>query len=383
MRKRWIVNKLSERAKSLAKKLHINPIIAHLLLSRQVREDELTGFIDSEISLHEPLLLPDMDLAVRRIKKAVKDKEKILLFGDYDVDGITSLAIFHDYLKKTQADFSFYIPHRIKEGFGLSKQAVRSIKEKGVGIIICFDCGTNSHQEIELARSYGIETVVVDHHQPKDDFDAPLAFINPKRKDSRYPFPDLSSAAVTFKLVQALMNDSCYHLLDLVALSVVCDVVPLRGENRMLLKEGLRRIRRTARPAVSALCQISGVKQENLDVFHLGYILGPRINASGRVSTAHDALNMFLATDTAEAKTYADKLHQYNRIRRDIEKTVLKEAESSLSGDIGNKFGLVVYKQGWHQGVLGIVASRLVDKYYRPTLVIGFDDEKAGGRPVP
>jgi len=375
MRKQWNIKKLSDEVKQLGNKYGLNPIIVQILINRGIEESEFLPFLNGKgYTVHSPGTLPDIDKVSKRIKIAVKRKEKIVLFGDYDVDGLTSLTIFYDYIKDTEANFSFYIPHRVKEGFGLNKEAVRKIKEDGAGLIISFDCGTNSYEEIEYAASLGIDVIVVDHHQPKPGRTPSYAFVNPKRKGSKYPFEYLSSAGVAFKLVQALEGKDCNHLLDLVALSIVCDVVPLRGENRYLLKEGIKLLKTTKRPSINALCGVSGLKQDNIDVFHMGYILGPRINASGRVNTAYDALRMFLSKDNPSALKYAKRLDEHNRIRRGIESSVLREAQDYVSGDTENNPVLVVYKEGWHHGILGIVASRLVDKYYRPAFVIGFND---------
>ena len=375
MRKKWNIRKLSVRAKQLGDKYNLDPVAVQLLINREIDESEFLPFLNGTgYSAHSPDTLPDIGKASKRIAAAIKKKEKIILFGDYDVDGLTSLAVFYDYIKDTAADFSFYVPHRIKEGFGLNRDALKKAKEAGASLIISFDCGTNSYEEIEHASSLGIDTIVVDHHQPKTGRTPSYAFINPKRKDSKYPFEYLSSAGVTFKLVQALKGGDCSHLLDLVALSIVCDVVPLRGENRYLLKEGIKLLRTTQRPSISALCGIAGLKQDNIDVFHIGYILGPRINASGRVNTAYDALNMFLSEDNSSALKYAKMLDGHNRLRRSIESSVLKEAQDYVSADIEDNPVLVVYNEGWHYGILGIVASRLVDKYYRPAFVIGFNN---------
>jgi len=379
MRKIWKVKELSERARILGKKMGLDSIIAQLLINRRIDEDDFNSFLyPQQMPVPSWKLLPDIGIAIDRIRRAVKNKENIFLYGDYDVDGLSSLVIFHDYIKNTGVPFSFYIPHRMKEGFGLNKQAVRKIKNRGASLIICFDCGTNSYEEISLAKSLGMDVIVVDHHQPEQGRNIPGAFVNPKRPDSKYPFSNLSGATVAFKLVQALKDDSCPHLLDLVALSVVCDVVPLQGENRMLLEKGLQSLRKTKRTAVNALCEASGVNRGNIDSFHLGYILGPKINASGRIGTAHDALNMFITEDESMVHDYARKLVEYNRRRREIEKVVLKEAQEAL-GEASGGLVLVVHKEGWHHGVLGIVASRLVDRYYRPAIVIGFDQGSGKG----
>ncbi len=380
MRKRWEISFFSAEAFELAKKYNLSPITVQLLINRKVKEEDFLTFLGyKDYSFASCRLLPDIDKATERINKAIKDKEKIFLFGDYDVDGLTSLTIFYEYIKNKGVDFSFYIPHRIKEGFGLNKEALKKIKQEGAGLVISFDCGTNAYEEINFAASLGMDVIVVDHHKPKKGKTPAYAFVNPKRDDVFYPFEYLSSAAVTFKLVEALEGKERNDLLDLVALSVVCDVVPLIGENRAYLKEGLRRFRNSSRVSINALCEASGIKRENVDVFHLGYILGPRINASGRVNTAKDALKMFLEEDFILAKEHALKLDRYNRLRRDIETAVLREADDFIAADLKDKPVLVLYKEGWHYGVLGIVASRLVDKYYRPCFVIGFDKEMGKG----
>jgi len=276
MRKRWNIKKLSNEAEQLGNKYSLNPVIVQLLINRNIPESEFLSFLNGGGSVaYSPDTLPDIGKASDRIRAAIKRKERIVLFGDYDVDGLTSLAVFYDYIKHTDADFHFYVPHRIKEGFGLNKEAISEAKQKGTGLIVSFDCGTNAYEEIKYASSLGIDTIVVDHHQPKEGRTPSYAFVNPKRRDSKYPFKDLSAATVTFKLVQALKGEDCPDLLDLVALSIVCDVVPLQGENRYLLKEGIKLLKTTQRPSISALCHIAGLKQNNIDVFHLGYILGP------------------------------------------------------------------------------------------------------------
>jgi single-stranded-DNA-specific exonuclease len=342
--------------------------------------DEFNAFLDPRPDLlHSPHLLPEIDNATKRIKKAIAKKEKIFVFGDYDVDGVTSLSIFHDYIKDKNLNITFHIPHRVKEGYGLSENAIKAIKEKAPDLLICFDCGTNATEEIEEIKRGGIDVVVVDHHKVRVNNLGSCAFINPKRSDASYPFKQLPTAALAYKLVQALTNQDCQHLLDLVALSIVCDVVPLVGENRILLKQGINQLRNTQRPAIKALCAISRIKQSNIDIFHLGFILGPRINACGRVNTAHDALELFLSEDYQQALRRARKLNKWNQIRRNIEKKVLREAERSLKNNSDVADALVVYNKGWHHGVLGIVASRLADKYYRPAFVVGFDQQRGRG----
>jgi len=279
-RRIWKVKDLNVEASALASKYNFSPFLIQILLNRDISENNFDSFLNpGKNDFHDPKLLPDIENAVSRIKQAAKDKEKVLVFGDYDVDGITSLAIFHEYSKKFPEVFSFYIPHRVKEGYGINKEAILRAKEEAVTLLIAFDCGTNSVGEIELATSLGIDTIVVDHHYVGSNPSKPLAFVNPKREDSHYPFSDLSTGALSYKLLQLLTGSDCLETLDLVALSLVCDVVPLKGENRSLLREGLEVLKKSNRLAIKALCDTTSLKQENIDTFHIGYILGPRINA--------------------------------------------------------------------------------------------------------
>ncbi|MDD5195004.1 MAG: single-stranded-DNA-specific exonuclease RecJ [Candidatus Omnitrophica bacterium] len=390
-RKNWNIKSLSEQAKEIGIQYNISPFLAQIFLNRNSEASDIPSFLNPSLTcLYSPHLLPDMEKAVTRIKKAVIKKEKILIFGDYDVDGIASLAIFYEFIKEYPGLFSFHIPHRVKDGYGLNEEVIRKAKEDSVKLIIAFDCGTGAYSEISLANSLGLDVVVVDHHHLKTGENnlkacaQPLAFINPKRKDSTYPFLDLSAAALSFKLLQALTSKPCHEVLDLVALSLVCDVVPLKGENRILLKEGLKALRVSSRPAIRALCQASGIRQENIEAFHIAFILGPRLNASGRVAYAHESLDIFLTKDIDEAKSIANKLKEYNQLRRDIEAEILREAEAIVERDYANSHAIVVHNDGWHPGVLGIVASRLADRYYRPSFVISFDEGvgKGSGRSI-
>jgi len=379
-RRLWKVKELNPKAEELAGTYGISAFLVQVFLNRGIGEEDFKSVLDSKLaSLHCPHLLPDIGKAVARIKQAVEKEEKVLVFGDYDVDGITSLAIFHEFSKEFPKVFSFYIPHRIKEGYGLNKEAIAQAKKKKVSLIITFDCGTGAVEEIALARSLKIDVIVVDHHLIGDESIKPFAFINPKREDSKYPFKDLSAGALSFKLLQALTDSSSEQALDLVALSLVCDVVPLRGENRALLRGGLKAIRQSPRLAIKALCKAGSVKQENIDTFHIGYILGPRINASGRVAHAQESLELFLARDESKVYDLVSKLSEYNKLRQSIGAQVLKEAEQSIRDNGGDEHAIVVSGEDWHPGVLGIVASRLADKYYRPSFVFSFNEDSGKG----
>lgn len=375
-RKLWKIRELDPRAKKLAQKYNISIFLTQVLLNRNIEEKDFPSFLNPSVdSFHCPYLLPDIEKAALRVKSAIARKEKVLVVGDYDVDGITALAIFHEFAKEFLGIFSFYIPHRVEEGYGLNRETIIRAREEGVSLIISFDCGTNAYSELELAKSFKIDVIVIDHHYPKDNLAKPFAFVNPKRKDSVYPFSDLSAAAISFKFLQTLTNLSYHNILDLVALSLVCDVVPLQGENRALLKEGLKVIRETKRPAIKALCKVGSIKQENIDTFHIGYILGPRINASGRVAHAQESLALFLTEDETEAYNLAFKLSQYNQLRKNIEMQILKEAEERIEDNISDTSAIVVSADNWHPGVLGIVASRLADRYYRPSFVFSFNQD--------
>ncbi len=376
----WKVKELNPKARELAKIYGMSTFLVQIFLNRGIKQEDFKNVLNPKFSsLHCPSLLPDIEKAVARIKQAVKEKEKVLVFGDYDVDGITSLAIFHEFSKEFSSLFSFYIPHRVEEGYGLNREAIARAKEEEVSLIITFDCGTGAVEEIALAESLKIDVIVVDHHLIGENSIKPFAFVNPKRKDSKYPCKDLSAGALSFKLLQALTDSLPEQVLDLVALSLVCDVVPLKGENRALLRGGLEAIRQSPRLAIKALCKAGSLKQENIDTFHIGYILGPRINASGRVAHARESLELFLTEDENKAHDLASKLGEYNKLRRSIEAQILKEAEQRIGDDGGSEHAIVVSGDGWHPGVLGIVASRLADKYYRPSFVFSLDQDSGKG----
>ncbi|MDD3297028.1 MAG: single-stranded-DNA-specific exonuclease RecJ [Candidatus Omnitrophica bacterium] len=384
-RRIWKIKKQQPQAFSLAQKYNISVFLAQVLLNRNVQEENLLFFLDSSgQNFHSPDALPDIRKASCRIKRAVSGGEKVVVFGDYDVDGITSLAIFNEFAADYPGIFSFHIPNRIEQGYGLNQEFIEKSAKDKVSLIVAFDCGTNAVEEISLANSLGIDVIVIDHHHIGESNISPLAFVNSKREDSSYPFLDLSSGALSFKLLQVLTGSPCRQALDLVALSIVCDVVPLQGENRSLLNEGLKVIKTSSRPAIKALCKAGKIKQENIDIFHIGYILGPRINASGRMADARDSLDLFLTQEQSQADSIAFRLNDYNLRRRAIEAQILKEAQAGIDSGVYDDYIIVAHGQDWHPGVLGIVASRLADKYCRPAFVISFNkgEGKGSGRSV-
>lgn len=384
-RQRWQIKDISKQAEKISAKLGIEPTLVNIILNRGVKEDQINSFLYPSLdNLFPAKLLPEISKAKKRINQAILKKEKVMVLGDYDVDGVTSLAVFNEFSKKYPDIFSFYIPDRVKEGYGLSREVVSVAKQQKKKLIIAFDCGTNSCQEIKEAKKLGIDVIVVDHHLPQDKVPKPVALINPKIKNSRYPFLDLTAAGLAFKLLQFIEEKDCYQVLDLVALSIVCDVAPLLGENRILLKEGINYLRKSHRPAIKALCQVAKINQLNISNFHIGYILGPRINASGRIAHANDALELFLTEDLKKAKESALQLNEHNKLRKNIQKQILKEAEERVKNDLCGEHALVVGDKDWHPGVLGIVASRLKDRYRRPSIVVSFNKgiAKGSGRSV-
>lgn len=380
MLKRWrIKSQVSEKVRLLGKEYSISPVVIQLLLDRGI--DNFKDFLYPSVnSLFEPSLLPDIDKGVERVRRAIESGEHIFIYGDYDVDGITSLTILNEYLKHTKAKYSFYIPHRLYEGYGLNKKAITEIKDRGAKLIVCLDCGTNSYEEVSYAKQLGIDIVIIDHHQPKDGLNIPYAFINPRRKDSLYPFKELSSACLAFKFVQMLGNRHFNELMGLAALSVVCDVVPVIGENRIILSEGIKILRKAPWLAIKSLCKVAGIKTESIDVFHLGYILGPRINSSGRMESAHLSLDLFLCDDDRRADFIAQQLNNHNKMRQNIEANIMREAVARVEGlNLLDNYALVIEGNNWHIGVLGIVASHLVERYYRPTFVLSCNEKIAKG----
>ncbi|MCF7873634.1 MAG: single-stranded-DNA-specific exonuclease RecJ [Candidatus Omnitrophica bacterium] len=384
-RQRWKIKDVPKKSKEISTKLKINPLLIDIALARGIGEDQVAPFFYPCLdNLFSAKLLPGINKAKKRIEQAISKKEKVMVLGDYDVDGITSLAVFNEFSKNYPDIFTFYIPDRVKEGYGLSKEVVDVAEKQKKDLIVAFDCGTNSCQEVKYAQDLGIDVIVVDHHLPQDKMPKPIALVNPKIKNSKYPFSNLTAAALAFKLIQFIEKKDCYQVLDLVALSIVCDIAPLLGENRILLKEGINRLKTSKRPAIKALCQVAKIKQRNISNFHIGYILGPRINASGRIAHANDALELFLADNIKKAEKIALKLNEHNKLRKNIQNQILKEAEERVKTDLCGEHALVVGSKGWHPGVLGIVASRLKDRYRRPSIVVSFDQgvAKGSGRSV-
>jgi len=380
MTKRWIIaptNLLLH--KSISDALSIHPIIVQLLINRQITSvAQAKMFLASDMaSLHNPFLLTDMDSAVARIKLAQIQSEKILIYGDYDVDGVTSSALLRRLLNHLGIQSVNYIPHRMEEGYGLNQEVAEFARAQGIHLLITVDCGINAFAPIEAINAAGIDVIVIDHHEPEGSKLPPaLAVIDPKRQDCLYPFKNLSAVGLVAKLMQAILGHIPLEDLDLVALGTVADVVPLQGENRIFVKNGLPCIEATKKPGLRALLEVAKISGKKMKPYYIGFILGPRLNAAGRMDSATISLDLLLSENPADAYALACSLEAHNLSRQKMQSEVVEEALNMIEADEVLKAQdiIVVYKEGWHKGVLGIVASRIVDKYYRPTVVISVED---------
>lgn len=393
MRKIWRIKETkSAIQESLSSSLNISKITAQLLANRGINNPaEASEFLNCSISsCHDPFLLKDMDKAVARIKEAISKGEHILVYGDYDVDGMTGVALLYSALKKLGGLVETYIPNRLEEGYGLNLAAIKKAKKDGVALIITVDCGISSFKEIESARALNMDVIVTDHHEILNGRIPPAhAVINPLQETCKYPFKHLAGVGLAYKLVKALYEDTRYFaedFLDLVSLGTVSDIAPLVGENRILTKHGLDELNSRNRVGLNALMEVSGLSGKDISSGHIGYILGPRINAMGRVGSPKIALELLLTEDEDEAKILAKVLDTENRNRQKIESRILEEAISKVEREVNFKHHrvIVLASQEWHPGVIGIVASRLVDRYYRPTIMISLDGKfgKGSGRSV-
>ena len=373
----------------LAQGLGISKVLAQVLCNRGIKhKEEAEKFLDTRLDcLLGPYLFSDMRKSVDIIKKAAGNKERVMIFGDYDVDGITSIALLKATLSKMGIDAMHYLPHRIKEGYGLNKNVLPLMKEKKIKVLITVDCGTNSHAEVEELRRRNIEVIITDHHEQINGSKSPASsIINPKLKNSDYQYKDLSGVGVAYKLCQALTGKNLFEDLDLVSLGTIADVVPLTGENRIIVKEGLERLSRTKRCGLKALIEIGGIKDKKITSHFVSYILGPRINASGRMDSAQVSLDLLMSEKEDEARKLAMALDAHNRQRQKIENKILEEAQDIIDKEINFKEHkvIVIAKEDWHQGVLGIIASKLADRFYRPVIVISktADFCKGSGRSI-
>lgn len=384
MQKAWEIDSPDEKAVAgLLKAPGISPVLARLLIKRNVRDpEEARKFLSCDLSsLHDPFLFRDMDKAVGRIRSAIANKERILIYGDYDVDGLTATALLYTALKRSGAHVHNYIPDRVKEGYGLNAEALEKAQKDGSRLVIAVDCGVTAVEEVDSLKKHHIDCIIVDHHQPiKDRLPDAFAILDPLVPGCRYPYKYLASVGLVYKLTQAL-GCNIEEDLDLVALGTISDVAPLTGENRILVKHGLKYLARTQRAGLRALMEVAGIgKKKEFYTETVGFILGPRLNASGRMNSSMHSLKLLLTDDKEEAKKLAEELDKSNRERQAMEQVILKDALSKVEREVNFKEHRVIVIHGdkWHPGVIGIVASRLVDKFYRPTILVAFDEKGLG-----
>lgn len=382
MEKRWKIAETDPyKAEILQASLKINPALCQILAGRGFTDfDQAKQYFRPQLTdLHSPLLMKDMDKAVARILKAIENQEKILVFGDYDVDGTTSVACMYTFLCKIYDPewLDFYIPHRYREGYGVSKMGIDFAKEKGYTLIISLDCGIKSVDLISYAKEIDIDFIICDHHLPDDVLPDAVAILNAKQKDCPYPYKELCGCGVGFKLITALANElnieAAHYLgfLDLVAIAIAADIVPMTGENRVLAHFGLEKINSDPNPGVKALIILGGI-EKRLSINNVVFVIAPRINAAGRMDDARKAVQLFIEPDYDKALEIAGLLHNDNKDRKEADSNITEEALEIITTDpaLQNKKTTVVFRDHWHKGVVGIVASRLIENYFRPTVVL-------------
>ncbi len=380
MDKRWnILSTDATKTESLHEKLKINKTICSILVQRGIDTYDLAKdyFRPQLAQLHSPWLMKDMNKAVDRLLSAFQQHEKILVFGDYDVDGTTAVAGMYQYISSIYDSVDFYIPHRYREGYGISKMGIDHAKENGFTLIVSLDCGIKSADLIGYAKTLGIDFIVCDHHLPDLSLPPAVAILNPKQSDCQYPYKELCGCGVGFKLMTALSEklslpeETHFAYLDLVATAIAADIVPITGENRILAYYGLEKVNQNPCPGIKALMQLAAV-QKTMHITNLVFIIAPRVNAAGRMDDARKAVQLFVEKDPGKALSFAEMLHSDNADRREADSSITEEALALIEADPqhASKRSTVVYQEHWHKGVVGIVASRLIEKHYRPTIVL-------------
>ena len=390
----WKIKELTaeeqQAAERLSAELEISPVAARILADRGIRTAaEARAYIRPSLeSLHDPFLMRDMGAAVDRLCRAIDNHERIMVYGDYDVDGTTAVALMYSFLKTQTDNLIYYIPDRYTEGYGISTKGIDTAKEKGCSLVIALDCGIKAVDKMNYANSLGVDFIICDHHTPGDETPKAVAVLNMKRKDCCYPFKELSGCGVGFKLVQAYAQrrginpQEVYRLLPLLAMSIASDIVPVTGENRILAFYGLRAINAMPSVGLQAIMQVAGIEGKTVTMTDLVYKFGPRINAAGRIKSGAEAVRLLITDDAEAALQFAKDIDSYNQDRRDYDSKTTDEALEQLQKDPMNaaKHTTVVYSPEWHKGVVGIAASRLTETYYRPTIVLtaGEDDIISG-----
>ncbi|WMJ72449.1 single-stranded-DNA-specific exonuclease RecJ [Cytophagaceae bacterium ABcell3] len=392
MEKRWVIRKRpgSEILNKLSSEINVNADLAALLVQREVYNySEARAFFRPSMSeLHDPFLMKDMDKAVDRLCQAIAKGEKVLVFGDYDVDGTTAVATFFDFFSRIHSHTLFYIPDRYKEGYGISKKGIDFAADEGVTLVVSLDCGIKSVDLVKYAATKNIDFIICDHHQPGEQLPEAVAVLDPKRSDCPYPYKELSGCGVGFKLMQAISiqgslqeNIDLQNYLDLVAVSIASDIVPITGENRILAFFGLQVLNTCPRPGLQALLEVAGLDRREIDITDVVFGIGPRINAAGRIAHAKAAVELMLCSSKEEAADFARNINKNNTTRRDVDASITSQALEMIEGNeqFVSACSTVLYKEDWHKGVIGIVASRCIEKYYRPTVIFTKSGEVAAG----
>ena len=394
MNKKWQIYEVDEeKVEELSNKYHLNKLLATILANRNiVNEEEIRLFLNpTRNDFHDPYLITDMEKATDRIVKAIEKQEKVTIYGDYDVDGITSITVLKSFLQDRGLEVSQYIPDRLHEGYGLNKNAIDKIHSNGCELMITVDCGISAIKEIEYAKSLGIETIVTDHHEPGNELPNALAVIDNKRKDSTYPFRELAGVGVVFKVIQALgmklglKEEEYLKYLDIVCIGTISDIVPLVDENRVIAKLGLLLIKQTRNIGLRSIIQSSGYTK--IDSNSISFGIAPRINACGRMGKAEDALQLFLSKNINEVFNLTNKLNEYNRLRQDTEKKIFESAIKQIEEKhLAENTTITVGGHNWHHGVIGIVSSKITEMYFKPSILLSFEEDGIGtgsGRSIP
>ena len=394
MSKKWQIYDIDEnKIEEISKKYNINKLLSTILVNRNIiNEKDINKFLKpTRKDFHDPFLILDMDKAVERIIQAINNKENVTIYGDYDVDGITSITVLKSYLQDRGLEVNTYIPNRLDEGYGLNNDAIDKIAENRCKLMITVDCGISAIDEIKYATSLGIETIVTDHHEPGEDIPKALAVIDNKRKDSNYPFRELAGVGVVFKLIQAitikldLPEEEYLKYLDIVCIGTISDIVPLVDENRVITKLGLMLVKQTRNVGLRAILQVSGYSKIDSNTISFG--VAPRINACGRMGVAEEALNLFLSKNINQVNELAKKLNEHNRIRQETEKDIFENAKKQIEENHLNENNtIVVAGENWHHGVIGIVSSKITEMYFKPSILLSFEEDgigKGSGRSIP
>jgi len=393
MNKKWQVYQVeNDEVEKLQEKYKINKLLATILVNRGIMEEEqIEKFLKPKRSdFYNPYGMPDMNIAVERIMKAIENKEKTIIYGDYDVDGITSVTVLKSFLEERGLHVEVYIPNRLEEGYGLNKKAVEYIAEQKYSLMITVDCGISAVEEVEYANQLGIETIVTDHHEPGNELPNAIAVVDAKRKDNQYQCRNLAGVGVVFKLIQAIgikmgLEEKEYlKYLDIVCIGTISDIVPLTDENRVIVKLGLKLVEQTRNLGLKSILQASGYNK--IDSVTISFGIAPRINACGRMGHQEEALNLFLSKDINEVNELTQKLNEYNKTRQEIEKRIYKDATTQIEEQgLANKNTIVLMGKNWHHGVIGIVASKITEMYFKPSILLCEEDDlgKGSGRSIP